>query len=114
MAHKSRSGNRCFQFLCSRLLKFDSINDIPRCNLPPVLECRLRPEDVGFPQLGEGEPFGLADGYFKLFPGDNWAQPHVVLAAQARVRVSELNYAIKPSRSLHGRRLTLPAMSLRE
>jgi hypothetical protein len=43
----------------SRFLKPDGFNHIPDPNFPPVLECRLRPKNVGFPQLGKGEPFGL-------------------------------------------------------
>jgi hypothetical protein len=48
MEHKTRSGERGFQILCSRGLKFDGLNYVGYPYIPPVLEGRLRPQNVSF------------------------------------------------------------------
>jgi len=49
VAHEPRRTNRGFQLMCSRRLKFDGFDDICDPYFPPVLECRLRPQDISFP-----------------------------------------------------------------
>jgi hypothetical protein len=51
--HESRSGNRCFQIVSSRRLKFDGFNYVGYPYVPPVLEGRLRPQNVSFAELGD-------------------------------------------------------------
>ena len=64
--HESRSGDRGFQILCSRRLKFDGFDYIGDPDLTPVLERRLRPQNVSFAELGERESLRLLDGYLEL------------------------------------------------
>src|ERR1035438_7990790 len=61
------------------------------------------PQDIGFPQLGEGEPFRLVDGDLKLLSRESRVQSPVILAAQVRVGVSELNHAVEPTGALKDR-----------
>src|ERR1700692_427489 len=103
MTHESRSGDRGFQILCSRRLKLDGFNYVGDPYLAPVLECRLRPQYVSFPQLGERESFCLLDSDLKLVPGEHGAEALVILAAQVRVRISELHHTVEPPRTLQDR-----------
>jgi hypothetical protein len=48
-----RGTDRCFKILCSRCLKLDGFNNIGDRDLLAVLECRLRPQNVSFAEVGE-------------------------------------------------------------
>ena len=80
MPHEYRSGDRGFQILCSRRLKFDGFDDICYPYVPPVLEARLRPQNVSFAELGEREPFCILDGDLKLVPSESRTESLLVLA----------------------------------
>jgi hypothetical protein len=58
--------------------------------VPPVLEGRLRPQNVSFAELGERKSFRLLDGYFELLSRESGTEPQVVLVAQICVWISEL------------------------
>jgi hypothetical protein len=83
----------------------NGFNDIRYTYVPPVLERRLRPQNVSFAELGERESFRLLDGYLELLSGENRAEPPVILAAQVSVRISELNHAVEPTGALQDRRV---------
>jgi hypothetical protein len=75
MAHKSRRGNRGFQLLRSRRLKFHRLDDIGDRDFPAVLECGLRPEDICFAQLGERKSFHVLDGDLELLSIQSRGEP---------------------------------------
>ena len=60
-------------------------------------------QDISFAELGERESLCLFDGDLKLFPGEIRAEPLVVLTAQVRVGISELNHAVEPTGALQDR-----------
>ena len=80
MPHEPRSGDRCFQILCSRRLKFDGFNYVGDSYVPAVLKCRLSPQNVGFAELGERESFSLLDRDLKLVPSESRTEPLLILA----------------------------------
>lgn len=104
-AGKPRNAARSARFAAARRLDFDGFNNIGDRDFPPLLESRLSPEYVGFPQLGKRESFGFADHIFERVACKQGAEPLVILAAQAGVRIAELNHTVEPPRSPEDRRV---------
>jgi hypothetical protein len=73
LVNESRGGNRGFQVVSSRCLKFDSFNDISNADFPPCSNADCAP----MMPLGERESFRLLDDDFEFLAAENGAETPV-------------------------------------
>jgi hypothetical protein len=74
-----------------RRLKFDGFDDICYPYVPPVLEGRLRPQNVSFAELSKRESFSLLDSDLKLLRRESRRDPGSTGGASLR-----LDFGIAP------------------